>query len=710
MNTGRWADVIPLAQAMSSQWPGFSFGWAMLGAAHQALGQSQAALIPTEKALKLSPEQAEAHSNLGNVLQDLGRDAEAVVCFKRAVALKPDFMPAHYNLANALSRLGQYEEAIASYDNALAIEPRLAEAQCNAASALLAIEDTDAALQRLSLAVEINPGLALAHRMMGELYQRQDQTELAWESLLQALKLDPKDVAIHRQMSSLLGRLKRYPEATHVNRAWVALASKDAEAHRSLGQSLRATGQLISAVSSFEDAIRLDSQSAQNYVELGLTLNILAEHAAAQNAYGTALKLDPSMHLAYTNMLFAMAHNPAVGARELWEAHERFGHLFETPLMATSIQHKNKRDPHKVLQVGFVSPDLRNHALSVLLLPVLEHLGKASTLCLHAYYTHHETDIVTAQVRSNFRHWHDVAGLNDAELAQKIREDGIDVLIDLSGHTAHNRLLTFARKPAPVQISWLGYPGTTGLRSMDYYLADTKFVVPNKMEWQFSEKIIYLPATYAFPPSEFAPAINDLPALKNGYMTFGSFNRPAKIGRPVVALWADLMRNLPTSRIIFGGVEHNSDNFHRLIQWFSEEKINEKRLTFLPRSGVAEYLGWHHSIDICLDTFPYNGGTTSANALTMGVPTLTIAGDSMQSRAGAQLMSYVRLNDFVASDEKDFVKKGIQWMQRLPELAVLRHELRNRLNSSPIGQSEAIANSLESTFRTTWENWCLNSD
>jgi predicted O-linked N-acetylglucosamine transferase (SPINDLY family) len=357
------------------------------------------------------------------------------------------------------------------------------------------------------------------------------------------------------------------------------------------------------------------------------------------------------------------------------------------------------------LQIGFVSADLRHHPVASFVEPLLARLAMHSTLSLHAYYNHAVEDVATKRLRGYFSQWHAIANLSDAALAQKIADDGIDILIDLSGHTGSNRLLCFARKPAPVQASWIGYPGTTGLRAMDYYLADRYFLPPGVFDSQFTEKLVYLPANAPFLPDEAAPPVNALPALSNGFVTFGSFNRISKLSRSAIALWSRLLRALPDARMLLGGMPREGE-YDSLIGLFVQEGIARERLRFHSRCSTADYLALHHQVDMCLDTFPYAGGTTTNHALWMGVPTLTLAGRTVPGRQGAALLGQVGLEAFVATDAADFQDKGLHWAGDLAALAEVRAGLRARIEQSPIRHPDVIAAGLERAFRIMWQHWC----
>jgi predicted O-linked N-acetylglucosamine transferase (SPINDLY family) len=293
----------------------------------------------------------------------------------------------------------------------------------------------------------------------------------------------------------------------------------------------------------------------------------------------------------------------------------------------------------------------------------------------------------------------------DADLAKKIARVKIDILIDLSGHTGLNRLPCLARKPAPVQASWIGYPGTTGLSAIDYFFADRFYLPHAEFDPQFSEEIVYLPAYAPFLPFQQTPDINALPALTNGFLTFGSFNRPIKINARIVGIWSRLLHALPDSRMILGAMQ---PDFSYLAECFEQHGIARERLEFHPRTDVQSYLELHHQVDLCLDTFPYTGITTALNALWMGVPTLTIAGSTPPGRLTTMALYQLELESFVAKDAENFVAKGKAWANNLQDLTDIRCDLRNRINHSILMHPEDIATGLETVLREIWQRWCNN--
>ena len=378
---------------------------------------------------------------------------------------------------------------------------------------------------------------------------------------------------------------------------------------------------------------------------------------------------------------------------------------FETPLLHSRLPHRNSRDPDRCLQIGIVSGDLRDHAVAYLIEPLVTRWAAYPSLSLHAYYNYPTEDVVTKRLRRHFKQWHDIENLSDAKLAERINADGIDILIDLSGHTAEHRLLTFARKPAPVQASWMGYPGTTGLEAMDYYLTDRYFLPPGKFDSQFTEKLVHLPASGTFLPDKNAPPLNALPALSKGYVTFGSFNRLNKLTPSAIALWGGILRALPDARMLVGGMPKEGE-YDALIAWFAREGIVRDRLSFHSRGPVHAYLALHHQVDICLDTFPYTGGTTTNHALWMGVPTLTLAGQTPPGRQGAAILGRLGLDRFIAEDVADFQQRALSWAGDLEALAAVRAGMRDRINQWPLRRPAVIAAGIEFAFRTMWKRWC----
>jgi tetratricopeptide (TPR) repeat protein len=482
------------------------------------------------------------------------------------------------------------------------------------------------------------------------------------------------------------------------------LNAHDAKEHCYYGLVLKSQGDLTGAASAFEQAIELKPDYAAAYNNLGIVNKDMGDVEAGVRNYRLALKLNPGYASCYSNLLFCLSHSEKIGTKALFAEHRKFSEQYERLLKSSQTTHSHSYDPERCLQIGFVSADFRDHALAYFIEPLLNYLSVSMNLTLHAYSNSSITDIVTQRLCEKFSYWHRVDGLSDKLFANKIREDGIDILVDLDGHTAGNRLLTFAMRAAPVQVSWLGYLATTGLKSMDYYLADGYLLPPGRLDEQFTEKLVQLPANAPFTPFEMSPEVNVLPALMNGYMTFACFNRPNKISHNVIKLWSKLLQVLPQAKMLLGGMPQDG-SYDNIIEWFALEGINLERLIFHSRSSIQNYLQLHHEVDICLDTFPSNGVTTTCHALWMGVPTLCIEGDRMASRGAMAVMKHVGLDNFVALDEAEFLRQGLLWANNLEQLAEVRMSLRSRFEQSPLAQPEVIAEGLERAFRQMWQAW-----
>jgi predicted O-linked N-acetylglucosamine transferase (SPINDLY family) len=328
---------------------------------------------------------------------------------------------------------------------------------------------------------------------------------------------------------------------------------------------------------------------------------------------------------------------------------------------------------------------------------------------LVAYYNNIKNDNFTARIKSHFALWRDVAPLTDLQLAQQMFNDGIDIAIDLSGHTDKNRLLTFAYKPAPIQVSWLGFPGTTGLKTMDYYLVDNDWCPVGMFDDYFVEKLVQLPSVVTFAVPEVNVPIVDCPALKNGHITFGSFNRTSKLTQQTLDLWCKVLNEIPTSKMIIGNVSDEALQ-RQLENEFSKRGVSIERLTFYAKKSIPEYLALHGKVDFILDTFPYCGGTTTCFASWMGVPVLTYAWKSLIGRGGISGLSFVELqHDFVAETPEQFVEMAKAWANKVNELQSLRYLLRGRMQQGAKLKPENVARGVEQALKMMWQRFCAGA-
>jgi protein O-GlcNAc transferase len=356
--------------------------------------------------------------------------------------------------------------------------------------------------------------------------------------------------------------------------------------------------------------------------------------------------------------------------------------------------------------VGMLSGDFWNHAVAFFMEPLLACLDKNNFEWV-AYYNNTKNDMITQKIKNHFTVWNEIAELSDVQVAQKIANDHIDIIIDLSGHTDKNRLMALAYKPSPIQASWIGFPGTTGLSTMDYYLVDSVLAPPGMMDNYFTEKLVYISSAATFESPDKSIPVANAPGLKNEYITFGSFNRSSKITQCTLDLWCNTLTAIPSSRMVLGNIS-DVPLQTQLEQEFSRRGVNSNRLTFYPKKSIPEYLELHKEIDLMLDTFPYGGGTTTAFSLWMGVPILTYKWKSLPGRSGVCSLSYVDLEQekFAADTEAQFINLAKLWSENIDELQLLRHQLRDRMQNGQKCKPENVARSLEKGLTMMWERFC----
>lgn len=635
-------------------------------------GRHAAAEARAHSLIAHRPANSIAWETLGAVLCRSGKIAEAIEAVGRAAGLEPAGLQIRFNLANLLRMDGQLAEAEIEYRRMLALEPVHADALLNLGVTLKSLDRAEEAMACYRGAIAARPDFAAAHGNLASLLWDLDRVKEAEANYRSAVKIDPANAELQSNFANVLVRLKQLAEAEACCRRAIALKPLFAEAWNNLGYTLQAAARNPEAVA----------------------------------AYRRALEIRPLYPEAYSNLLGCLGHEPELTPEALFETHLDFGRRFEQPWRSQWPCHRNVRDPERVLKIGFVSSDFRDHAMAYFTGPLLASLALDPQLSLYAYSNCPVEDETTFRLRRHFKQWSRVTGVGDAAMAAQIAADGVDILVDLSGHY-NGRLPVFARKPAPLQCAWIGYLGTTGLEGMDYYLADRHFLPRDAFDRYFTEKLVHLPCVAAFQPLQTAPAINPLPALANGYITFGSFSRLAKLNAQVVALWSKLLRSLPGSKLMLGAIDSESPP-EPLIECFSGHGIQRERLSFIRARNVdvRTYLELHNRVDINLDPFPATGATTTCHALWMGVPTLTLAGKTPHGRLGQALLLHVGLESFVAHTPSEFLEKGLDWASRLPKLAEMRQTMRKRFLASPVGQPGIVARGFSEAFRVMWRRWC----
>ncbi len=702
-------------------------------------------------------------------LHETGKLEEAESVYRSVIDAVPDNAQANYFLGLLLVQRNRVDEGLGFLRSAVVYRPTVPAYWYTYVEALIVGNRVD--LAEAALAVARDKGLsgpeydALAGRIeVARLATKQTVDARASEPSLKSLKkiqklykkeqframeaearklcqLKPKNGFAWKALSVALTIQKRDNEARLPMQRAAELLPNDADALRNLGLLLDRDGARDEAEIWLRKGLDIDPNHVESLIRLGYILYAREDYDGSEPFFRRALELEPKSFRAHALIaeclrmqgrhaetehhhresltimdtlqvrsarLFHLSEAGTLSSQALFAEHVAFGRRAREICGPARTEFANERTPGKRLRVGIVSGDLRAHAVAHYLEPLIVELKRRDTLDTYAYSNHPTKDAVTARLRDAFTHWRDLYDLNNDAAEARVLEDKIDILIDLSSHTNHNRLELFARRVAPVQVSWLGYPNTTGVDTVDYFMTDVKMAPPGTFDDLFVEKIVRLNGIVAFQPSKTSPPINPLPALENGYITFASFNRSHKLGRPVIAAWAEILRRLPTSRMVIGAMsgEHIRQ---RLIQWFEEEGVDIGRLTFLNRSPLPDYLKQHHQVDLCLDAFPYTGSTTSLHALWMGVPTVTFNGSTLASRAGASIVAHVDLDDFVGDSVEDFIARSVEIAEDIPRLSAIRQALRDRFNVSPWGRADLVAGNIDRACQLMWERYCSDA-
>ena len=650
--------------------PHFAQAYYNRGNVYKELKRFEVALLDYSKAIELNPDYFEAHLNLGNVLQELNRQCEALECYERVIVLRPDYAEAYSNRGNALLALKRYEEAIILYDKALALKFDFAEVYSNRGVALYKLKRYQESIISYDKAISLKPDYADAYLNKGNVLEQLNRYEEALLSYGQATVLIPDSPDAYNNSGNVLAMLCRYEES----------------------------------IKNYEKAIYLKPDFAEAYSNRGNVLQDLSHSAEAENSYRNALKLKPDYSDAYNNLLCTLNYTFHDVANNLQDA-LNYGKMASEKVDYTYSSWECKARP-KRLRVGFVSGDFRNHAVSYFLDIIIKQLDP-SIIELVAYSTEDKNDELTERIKPYFSAWRPLLGVEDKQAAQLIHQDGIHILIDLAGHTAKNRLPVFAWKPAPIQVSWLGYSATTGLTAMDYYLGDP-YVSPVEEEWHFTEKIWRLPESYLCytPPAELI-VIKPLPALGTGHVTFCCFNNLLKVNDTVIALWSRVLHAVPRSVLFLRTKQLTNESIQEnIIRQFAIHGIARERLilegSYVTRKELFEE---YNRVDISLDPFPYTGTTTSAEGLWMGVPVLTRKGDRFLSHVGESIAHNSGLVDWIAEDDDDYVAKAIMHTANLERLATLRSGLRAQVLASPLFDAPRFARHFEEALWGMWKQY-----
>lgn len=712
--TGRPAEAAELISKAIAINPQVSVYYLNLGNAFLELQRLDDAVTQYRKAISVRPDLAEAYLNLGFVFGEQGRQEEALFNLEKSVALKPGLAEAHYNLGHLLQTMGRTEDAISSYEHTLALDSSHVNALLNLGVLWQEGGTPERSLEYFDRALAIQPDFAMAYYNRGKSYEKLGRLPDAAMSIEKALVYDPNMANAYHDLGVMLHNKEKDEQAKVLLERAKALAPDDPDVHYNLGNVLYGLGQFKNALTSYRRALELKPDLAVAQMNLAGTFMALALMDEAVTHFERALLLDHEMEGVHSNGLLALQYASGFTPQEIFDKHRAFGLRNESVLAGAICPHGNVPDPARKLKIGFVSPDFRNHSVAYFMEPVLAHLDHGQ-FELFAYYSHEDEDVVTQRFRSYCEHWLNIEKMSDDEVAERIRQDGIDVLVDVAGHTGGNRLLVFARKPAPVQVTWLGHPNTTGLKSMDYRITDA-YAEPSGMTenlntetlWRMPEVFCCYTPCAAKPErrAEAALAVKPPPMLQNGYATFGCFNNIAKVSPPTIALWARVLHAIPGSKLMLEAHKLEvSDLQEEIMGRFAAHGIGLERLILKGRVPAQQYV-LYHEVDVALDPFPCSGGTTTFDALWMGVPVVTLAGQTFVSRMGVSLLSNLGLGNLVAETEDGYVETVRRLVSDPQALNAMRLGQREKMERSPLMDAPRFVKNMETAFRGMWRKWC----
>ena len=668
-HAGRLKEAEQIYKEILAQEPGHVETLHYLGVVCAQLGRRDDAVRLMRQAVERRPNYPEAMSNLGFALKQIGRVDEAIAAYRRAIDLKPDYAAAVYNLGAALHSKGQLQEAVAAYRRAIALQPSYVEAHANLGNALRSMGQLDEAMAASRQALAINPNLPEAHNNLGNSLQSKGRTDEA---------------------------IAAYREA-------IALRPDLPEVHNNLGVALKDKGQLDEAIAAFGKAISCRPDYADAHNNLGNVLKEKGQLDLAMAAYRQAMTLNPKAPEHHSNLVLLLHYHPDCDARAIADEHRQWNVQHAQPLGQFICPYSNDRSPDRRLRIGYLSPDFREHVVGQNLLPLFgQHDRKQFEITCYAQVF--RPDAMTRRLEQHADRWLSIVGLPDENVVKQIREDEIDILVDLALHSANNRLPIFARKPAPVQVSYLGYCGSSGIDAMDYRFSDPYLDPADADLSYYTEKTIRLRSYWCYQPWRTAPETSQSPAMKNGSVTFGCLNNFAKVSSAALDLWGRILAAVPKSRIIIhappGG--HRADVAERMRL----AGVDGDRLQFVAQQPWMEYIKSYCEIDISLDPFPFGGGITTCDALWMGVPVVTLSGDTAVGRGGRSILSNLGLTELVAFTPDEYAQIAIDLARDLDRMTSLRRGTRARMLASPLMDAEKFARDVEAAYRRMWHVWC----
>ena len=691
------------------QWqPDHANAWHLFGVISAQQKNFQTAIERISHAIELDPESAIFYSNLGNAYQERRQLSQAIECYQKVIELQPNYADAYQSLGMAYQKQGALEDAVHSYRQFLKLKPDHAEAYYKLGNAFQRLGNWSEAIECYQRVLQLKPDYFAAYYNLANVFKEQGKLVEAIQCYQKALQLKPEHPQLHNNLGLALQEQGALAEAIQSYQRCLQLKPDYFRAYLNLGNVCKEQGKLAEAIEFYQRALQLKPDYTRACSNLGTILQSQGKLTEAIAFFQRALQIEPQYAIAYDNLLFCLQYSCDYAPSAIAAEHRQWAERHAKPLEAAIQPHGNDRNPERQLRIGYISGDFNNHSVAYFLEPLLaaHNSSDCEVIC---YANNKINDATTQRLKQLADGWREIHALNDEQVAERVRQDGIDILVDLSGHTQGNRLRVFARKPAPVQASYIGYPSTTGLKTMDYRLTDVWADPEGQTEHLHTEQLIRLPHGFlCYQPSADCPDVSPPPVLQAKHVTFGSFNNLAKVNPELIGRWAGILKAVPDSRLIIKAKPLTDPDTRASIEGlFQQHEIAPERLDLLGwLPAKTEHLALYAQVDIALDTFPYHGTTTTCEALWMGVPVITQAGQAHVSRVGVSLLSSLGLEPLVAESAKDYVQKTIDLANNEERLQELRANLRPRMQAAPLTNAGLISQSVEHAYRTMWQRYC----
>ena len=672
----------------------------LLGVVAYQSGHVDDSIRLISQAIAVAPDRAQFHANLGLAFAAAGRYDRAVAAFERALSLEPNVARTHKDMGIALHRAGRRKEAIAAFGNCVQRDPNHCDAWTSLGEALREEGLFDQSLSACRRAVAINPQSALAQVNLGNILQNTGQYKQAAEAYRRAIELDPNMPFAFNNLGATYCMLHQVKEGIECYHRSLKLAPDSPDTLTNLANALREFDRVDPAFAAVKKALSINPDYYEAHHTLGSLYKDSGRITEAMHEYDRALELRPGFRMIDTNRAYLAHYDPARDGSSILQVVRQWNDRYAAPLQSKIHPHDNDRSPDRRLRIGYLSPNFSAHCFGRNMLPLYRQQNHQQFETFF-YSDLTRPDEFTKRIGHCADAWRDVAGMTDAKIAEMIRQDRIDILVDHTMHMAYERLLVFAQKPAPVQVTFGAYPAGTGLQTMDYRLSDP-WLDPQEFEKFYVERTERLPHSFWCYDNEGmsladSPPVNPLPATTNGFVTFGCLNNFCKMNGSVLELWRKVLDAVGNSRLLLMAPEGSIRR--RLSEFF------QNRVDFTPRQSRNPYFAIYHRMDIGLDTFPYNGHTTSLDSLWMGVPIVTLIGQTAVGRAGLSQLTNLNMPELAAGSPEEFVAIAANLAGDIPKLRDIRATLRDRMRNSPLMDAAGFASGVEAAFRRMWHQW-----